>query len=183
MTPIGEPGAMREVAGLLAVMALRNSSQDETTALMAIYASDLAGLPAYALADACKAFRQGALGDGKWAPTVGELSIAARHYMAAPLAEQADLRKIMAAEVDKPKISTSRKAELLAEAKRATQAMRMVDQTRKAEPDARAVPEPERKATIQSELMDSLARRAADYASSPVQLSDAALRSLRRQAL
>jgi hypothetical protein len=124
MQPIGERGAMREVVGLLSVMALRNASEAEASALMAVYAADLAELPPFALAEACRAYRRGTLGDGKWAPTPGEIYQAALKFMEAPVKERREITSILLAKVEEPQITTERKAELVAEMRRVMEAMR-----------------------------------------------------------
>jgi hypothetical protein len=124
MQPIGERGAMREVVGLLSVMALRNASETEASALMAVYAADLAELPPFALAEACRAYRRGTLGDGKWAPTPGEIYQAALSFMAGPIKERNEIRSILLAKVEQPKISPERRAELAAEMRRVADSLR-----------------------------------------------------------
>ena len=122
MEPIGERGAMRELAALFAVMAIRNASEDEASALMAVYAADLGELPAFALAEACRAYRRGILGDGKWLPTPGEIYQAAVRAVEGPAKECRAILSILSAKISTPQISAERKREIIEQTRLAARA-------------------------------------------------------------
>jgi hypothetical protein len=79
LAPCG-PRVARAIYASLANMAARALDDDPETrrAIAAQEISDMAALPAFALADAAAAYRRGAIGDGKWRPTSGELIVEAR---------------------------------------------------------------------------------------------------------
>ncbi len=177
MAPAGDDMAAAEIASIFAVMSVKGMGDGEADAMMAVYVSDLSELPYFALSEACKAFRRGRLGDGKWAPTPGEIYQAAQRFMDEPLAEKSDLQAILAAEVQAPQVSPDRKAQLLAEKDALLAALRRGVAADPKPEDARAYPEPERKQSVAQSILDGLEKRRAEYAARPVQLSDAALRA------
>ena len=123
--PAGRDLTAREVAAIFAVMAVKGMGDGEADAMMGVYVSDLADLPYFALSGACKQFRTGELGDGRWAPTPGEICKAARKLTEGPLAEKSTLLAITSAEIQKPQISAGRKAEIIAATRAAAEASRM----------------------------------------------------------
>ncbi len=175
LSPAGESLAASEVASIFAVMAVKGMGDGEADAMMAVYVADLSDLPYFALAGACKRFRKGEIGDGKWAPTPGEICQEAQRLLDAPLAEKFDLTAILSAEVQSPQVSPERKAELLAEKDALLASLRFSGKVEPPAIDVRAVPEPARKKTICETIMADLEQKRADYAASPVSLSDAAL--------
>ena len=170
LAPAGEQIAAAEVASMFAVMSVKGMGDDEADAMMAVYVSDLADLPYFALSGACRQYRRGQLGDGKWAPTPGEICQAARRLMDAPLAEKSDLNAILAAEVQRPVIGPDRRAELLAE-KDALLASLSGKNAMIAALDARKCSDPKRRDDVAEKILADLERRRAEYAANPVGLS------------
>lgn len=62
-----------ELAKTFAVMAGRGQSDGDAKTIIAIYLEDLIELPTQRVIEALGDFRRGAAGDGKWAPTVGQI--------------------------------------------------------------------------------------------------------------
>ena len=64
---------IREIAMLFRMMAVKDCDPDEMGAVIEVYAADLRELPLWAVSAACGAYRMGTVGDGIFAPKVGEL--------------------------------------------------------------------------------------------------------------
>lgn len=78
LSPASEHTITVEISGLHLTMISPNASQSEQLALLRAYRSDLLGLPAFALIEACKRFRTGHAGGktetaGKFMPRIGEV--------------------------------------------------------------------------------------------------------------
>jgi hypothetical protein len=74
-------------------MISQNMTEPEQLALLRAYRSDLIGVAAFALVEACKRFRSGHAGDGKFMPRVGEVRQEAER-IALPFRQE--LRKVQA---------------------------------------------------------------------------------------
>ncbi len=177
LVPAGDEMAASEIASIFAVMSIKGMGDGEADAMMAVYISDLSDLPYFALAGACKQFRKGQLGDGKWAPTPGEIYQAAQKLMEPPLAEKSDLQAILSAEVQTPQISADRKAQLLEEKNALLAALRRGMEAGPNPQDVRAHLEPERRQSVEETTLAGFEKRRAEYVANPVQLSGAALRA------
>ncbi len=98
LAPCG-PQVARAVYASLAGMAARAPEDDpdvrRAIALQEI--SDMAEVPAFALADAAAAYRKGDIGDGKWRPTSGELVVEARRLAGTYYAELGKLSRVLGA--------------------------------------------------------------------------------------
>lgn len=99
LAPISTAELASELAALFASLGHRNASEGEAGAILRLYASDLADLPAAALRLACADFRQGRAGDGNWAPTQAQLRSRANVRAAGIREELAQLERILNAHV------------------------------------------------------------------------------------
>ena len=128
LAPASPRDVKLEIAGLLCVMAAKSQSDDEARALLEIYASDLAGLPMFAIAAACQAFRRGEIGDGTWAPKPGRLRQVAVGYARQSIEERTRVRKVLTAiVVDDSPPDPARKAAALALARKVMGEMQVHD--------------------------------------------------------
>lgn len=100
--PAGEDAVRPHIASLL--MALKHETEDEEAREIKqrIFAVDLADLPLFAVEQACKDFRQGRAGDGKWMPTQAEVRTVALRHADKARKEQADVRLVLGADVFEP---------------------------------------------------------------------------------
>jgi hypothetical protein len=147
LSPAGPDRARREVAFVLDFMAARQGDETDRRAKLEVYASDLAGVPSAALSQACRDYRTGVVGDGKWAPTSGELRKRAMALADAFYAERGKIQQVLSAKVvDAAPVDQSRKAAVLAhveETKRALKAARAINEI------ARGAIDPEKPAAPQ----------------------------------
>ncbi len=91
-----------ELAALFATMGRRSGDEDDAKTIIAIYLADLAGIPGFALKQACADFRQGRAGDGKWVPTQAQIRTRANEYLVGPRKEIGDIERVLTAKVVPP---------------------------------------------------------------------------------
>ena len=128
LAPASARDVKLEVAALLHIMASKTQSDEEARASLEIYASDLAGLPMFAIATACRAFRRGEIGDGTWAPKPGRLRQVAEGYARQSAEERTRVRKVLTATVvDDSTPDPTRKAKVLAQARKFVGEMQVHD--------------------------------------------------------
>jgi hypothetical protein len=100
-----EPASKRlieaEVAALFAVMAYRGGDETDMAVVQRIYREDLAGIPGFALSQACARFRRGEVGDVKFVPKPGELRKEADNIAFPYFEERRKTRDVLSAEVPK----------------------------------------------------------------------------------
>lgn len=107
-----------EIAALFDCMAMRSGEESDLRAKIKIYTSDLADLPRFALSSACRDFRLGIVGEGKWVPTQGEIRRRAMHYADASIGERARIRRVLDAQVVHPAQSDAARRKEVADAVR-----------------------------------------------------------------
>jgi hypothetical protein len=93
LRPASEQAITTEMSGLHLTMISQNATEAENLARLRAYRSDLLGVPAFALIEACKRFRTGDEGDGKFMPRPGEVRQVAESIA---LSFRQELRKIEA---------------------------------------------------------------------------------------
>lgn len=113
MRPAGRSGALDEVTALFSTRGVKAGADTDVQATMAIYVEDLFDLPGFALAKACKDFRQGSLGDRKWVPTQAEIRHAAHGYLAELARERRQIANVLAAKVLAPQCSPEKRVRVL----------------------------------------------------------------------
>jgi len=96
------------------VMSVRGGEELDHRARLEIYTSDLAGVPSAALSQACRDYRSGAVGDGKWMPTPGEIRKRAMWLADAAFIERGRIQQVLDARIDNrmPVDDAKRKAAL-----------------------------------------------------------------------
>lgn len=100
--PAGEEGVKEHIAILFTVMSHRQFAEMDGKILIRVYMADLADLPAFALQRACERFRKGEAGDGKWAPSIGELRAETRRLCEDLEREKAEIITVLSAKVLSP---------------------------------------------------------------------------------
>lgn len=124
MRPSGRERALDEVTALFSNRGVRGSDTD-IEALMTIYVEDLFDLPAFALTQACRDFRQGAVGDRKWVPTQAEIRQIATGHLAELARERRQIANILAAKIKEPRCSPEKRAAALRSLEEAKRALSM----------------------------------------------------------
>lgn len=99
LEPAPEALVLVELTALLRVMAIKGGDESELEAVIRIYLDDMVGLPMFAVVNACRAFRRGDVGNGRFAPTPGELRVQAKTYIAPWVDERAKLLRVLDAKV------------------------------------------------------------------------------------
>lgn len=99
LQPAGPKRTLVEVTALFTAMARSSGDATKADAELNIYVADLADLPFFALSEACKAFRQGIVGDGKWVPKPGEIRIEAAKRVASLAKERREIAAILEAKI------------------------------------------------------------------------------------
>lgn len=99
LRPAPEIEIEAELAALFATMGRRSGDEDDARTIIAIYLADLAGIPGFALKQACADFRQGRAGDGKWVPTQAQIRTRANEYLVGPRKEIGDIERVLTAKV------------------------------------------------------------------------------------
>ena len=166
---------------MLEVMGVRGGEEIDRRARLEIYASDLAGVPQAALSAACRDYRSGVCGDGKWMPTPGEIRKRAMWLADSAYTERGKIRQVLEAKIDdrKPVDDEKRKAAL--EHARQTSAMlrmaRPINEKRHAADDLDPPELPLTEAQMQAQALAWLEAEAARPAPR-ISLSTAARRSL-----
>lgn len=102
LRPAPELEIEAELAALFATMGRRAGDEDDAKTIIAIYLADLAGIPGFALKQACADFRQGRAGDGKWVPTQAQIRSRANEYLVGPRKEIGDIERVLTAKVVPP---------------------------------------------------------------------------------
>jgi len=109
---------VREVAGLFTGLRSRGGDERDLAIRIDLFASDLAGVPLWALTKACASFRRGEAGDGHWLPTSGDVRIVAMRHVDGLAREARAIDRVLAAKPVAERSSPERRAELAAEARR-----------------------------------------------------------------
>lgn len=102
MQPLPEVDLRMEITALFATMGRRSGDDEDAKAIVAIYLADLAGIPGFALRQACADFRQGRAGDGKWVPTQAQIRTRANEILVGPRKELGDIERVLTAKVTPP---------------------------------------------------------------------------------
>ena len=136
-----------ETAAMVDVMAFRGGDEIDLRARLEIYASDLAGAPSAPLAMACRDYRTGVVGDGKWMPAPGEIRKRAMMLADSAYSERGRIQQVLAAKVVEAKpADESRKAAVLAHVeatKQALKAARAINEIARGAVDTTADPAPQ----------------------------------------
>lgn len=113
LRPVGSIRAQQEIAALLGNRGVRGDA-DDMAAMLEIYGADLADLPLFALSKACADFRQGRVGDTKWAPNQGEIRVEALKLVHAVAKEKREIETVLRARIQAPISSPERRAQVAA---------------------------------------------------------------------
>lgn len=109
---------VREVAGLFTGLRSRGGDERDLAMRIDLFASDLAGVPLWALTKASASFRRGEAGDGHWLPTSGDVRIVAMQHVDGLAREARAIDLVLNAKPVAERSSPERRAELAAEARR-----------------------------------------------------------------
>lgn len=102
LVPASEKDVLAEVSIMFRVLAHRAASQGEAGVVLRSYWEGLSGFPLFAVSEACRAFRLGDAGDGKWAPTIKELRDWIKARLEPMQKEKYEIGLILSAIVDAP---------------------------------------------------------------------------------
>lgn len=98
-----QPASQREIksdlSAMFVTMAGRSGDETDASVLLAVYLSDLAEFPAWAVRETIADFRRGKIGDGKWYPAPGEICRECARRVAGWAREKTDLIAIADARV------------------------------------------------------------------------------------
>ena len=123
--PAGKSDVFAEVMGLFNGLQPRFASEEERAAQMVLYTDDLSGVPRWALAASCQAYRRAEVGDGRKMPTAGEVRIRAVRLVEALDREERQIRAVLNAQPGRPAPTPERCAALVAAARDLAAAMRI----------------------------------------------------------
>ena len=98
LRPASMTGRSDEISALLISMAAERASDSERLAILRIYLADLDGVPAFALVEGCRRYRQGEIGEGTFMPKAGKVRKEAMKIAQPYRDELADLKIILKAE-------------------------------------------------------------------------------------
>ena len=123
--PAGKSDVFAEVMGLFNGLQPRFASEEERAAQMVLYTDDLSGVPRWALAASCQAYRRAEVGDGRKMPTAGEVRMRAVRLVEALDREARQIRAVLNAQPGRPAPTPERCAALVAAARDLAAAMRI----------------------------------------------------------
>ena len=89
----------RMIAGLAQVLAVQNAGQDAVSVAAGLYVSALGRYPAWAVAQVCRRYVDGFIGDRRFMPSPGEIAHEVRKFIEPQVAERARLIRVLDAEV------------------------------------------------------------------------------------
>lgn len=115
LEPSGQERVLRSIASLYLSMSSRSGNDGEIKAEKRQLAMDLADVPAFALSEACEAFRRGDIGDGKWVPKGGEIRVQAMKRVYPLSRERREIDAVLTATVVAP-INRARREALITKA-------------------------------------------------------------------
>ena len=124
MRPAGHEVATEEYRMLAANLEAKDADDDTVMREQLGFLEATATLPAFALRDACTAFRHGKVGGGRWMPKAGEVRREAEMRLQALARERRLIETVLAAKVRAP-VDPSRKEVLLAAARGLVKTMPM----------------------------------------------------------
>lgn len=181
LTPASSRQLDEVITSMFSTMAYRSSDAEiDLLLVQRIYKDDLAGVPGFALEEACARFRQGAIGDPRFVPKQGEVRQEAIRIAKDYYRERSDVSAILTAKVPGPPPSDEDRAAAVAKYERITkpvlQAARPRNEVMRG--FAAEVVEPVPRKTPEEELAELRMRRAAE---GPVQVSDSLKAVLARQ--
>lgn len=101
--------ALIDVVTSIIAMPSRAESVQDSKKQIAIYCTDLADLPPFAVVKACADFRQGRAGDGHWRPTQAEIRQRAESYAYEVAREKRRLDAVLGAKVRTVRIDPERR--------------------------------------------------------------------------
>jgi hypothetical protein len=104
-----------ELTAMFSTMAFRSGDEKDFKLVERIYRDDLAGVPAFALSQACARFRKAEIGDGKFMPKQGEIRKEAMRIAKDFLEERARIQAIASAEVPPAPESPERRKQIVTE--------------------------------------------------------------------
>ena len=113
-----------EVMSLFHGLRPRFGSEEERAALIELFVRDLDGVPRWALAASCQAYRRGEVGDGVRVPTAGEVRLRALRLVDGIDREVRQIRAVLEAQPGRPAPTPERSAVLAAAARDLAAAMR-----------------------------------------------------------
>ncbi len=123
LRPAGHVAATEEYRRLTGMKA-PNATAEEIERETTLFVNDTAGLPAFALREACDAYRLGRIGDGEWMPKVGQVRREAERLAAADRKQRQEVLAVLSAKPS-PTENPARKAALLAMARGLVKTMPM----------------------------------------------------------
>lgn len=119
LEPASPEQRIAEVATLLRMMVRRDAEHDEMRAVLSTYSAALEGVPYTSLREACNRFLRGKAGEGKFAPTTGQLRLETMRLAEHWIAERARIERVLAARVLPPP-TESRKTDVQAHVRETT---------------------------------------------------------------
>ena len=122
--PAGKSDVFAEVMGLFNGLQPRFASEEERAAQMVLYTDDLSGVPRWALAAACQAYRRAEVGDGRKMPTAGEVRMRAKRMLEGLEREARQIQAVLEAKPGRPAPTPERSAALVAAARELAASMR-----------------------------------------------------------
>lgn len=170
LRPVGEAVARAEASVLLDMLGRRQGDERGTAAILMVYGSDLADLPAFALTEACRYFRRD--GESKWIPVIADLRRKAKSYAQSLEDERKKLIAVLDAQVLEP-VDTGKREEAPRYARETADAMRASsrDLRRDLAPDVRN----QSKSVDADEKLEALRK---SYASNPCKLDPETVRKV-----
>lgn len=181
LSPAGPERVRVEIAAMLEVMGVKGGEEVDRRARLEIYASDLAGVPQAALSAACRDYRAGVVGDGKWMPTPGEIRKRAMWLADSAYTERGKINSVLEAKIDNRRpVDDAKRQAALAHAKETAAMLRMarpINEKRHAADDLEAPEAPLTEAQMQARAQAWLDAEAAKEPPR-IMLSDTASKSL-----
>lgn len=162
-----------EIAAIFDCMSMRSGDETDLRMKLKIYVADLADLPRFALSAACRDFRVGIIGDGKWVPTQGEIRRRAMFHADPSIAERGRIRRVLDAQIEHPVQSTAERRQAVADAIRRAHGVKIPDRNNK--PRKFGDPEPP-KTPEQIEAQNAAEARLKELAAMPLPAPSPALR-------
>ena len=172
LRPGGPVSMLDDIGMVITTMGMRGGSSGDFKTIAKIYASDLGDLPTWAVSQACKEFRQGVVGDGKWAPTQAEIRRQAVAHMGRWQDERTKLTKVLDAKPAAVPSSAQRRAQVVQMAKDKLRTIR--EAGRRAEAERSNDPGRTEEVEVAEETPEQILAR------SSIQIDSAAADSLRR---